>query len=115
MGKVAKVQVAQGTVPDPLIVQVMDEEGDPIDLSDARRARFRMQSRRGEPLIDSRGRVADPEQGHIAYDWGRGDLRNVTPRVYDAAFKIRFDDGRTLVAPTDGRLVIDVADSSFDN
>lgn len=107
-----ELTVAQGELPDPLIVQVVDaESGDPLDLSAVRRVRFRLASQ-AEPVIDASARVADPDEGHVAYEWSRGDL-DIPPRLYEAAFRLQFSDGRTLIAPTVGRLLITVRDSPF--
>lgn len=106
------VTVARGEIPDPIVVQVTNAEtGEPIDLDDVDHVRFRLVSDDGVAW-DKRGRVVDPDAGHIAYEWSRTDLQ-IPARHYDAAFKIRFGDRRSLIAPTDGRLVVHVADSPF--
>jgi hypothetical protein len=112
MSDVHEVSVAQGSVPAPLIVQVLDRDGDPTSLEDATRVRFRLKSREQGTVVDGRGRVADAELGHVAYDWDRRDLE-IPTRPYDAAFHVRFDDGTSIVAPTVGRLVVSVRDSPF--
>lgn len=108
-----QLTVAQGTIPDPLTVAVLDADTDePIDLTDVRRVRFRLHSQQHGTVVDQPARVSDPDAGHISYEWNRGDL-DIPTRIYEAAFRLQFGDGRTLVAPTVGRLLISVRDSPF--
>lgn len=109
-----ELTLAQGELPNPLIIQVLDAETDePIDLSTVDRVRFRMGAAHSGTVIDSYGRVADPEQGHIAYEWARSDLDGLQARLYEAAFRLRFEDRRTLIVPTADRLLVRVRETPF--
>lgn len=66
------------------------ENDEPIDLSDARRVRFRMYDR-SECVIDKRATIVDDENGLVEYDWSKSDP--LEGGVYRGLFIVK-DSGR---------------------
>jgi hypothetical protein len=71
-------------------IQVIDEEGDPVDLTGAA-ARFKMKHINDtENTIDSSAIIRDPpEEGMLAYTWKKGD--DTRTGIYHAEFGIDYN------------------------
>lgn len=84
-----------------------DEQGQPVDLTDAT-VRFHMKSVDGDtPKIDREGQsVGDPTTGRVTYDWTTEDTDEAG--VFFAEWEVSFAGGDQATYPNDGYYVVQV-------
>lgn len=90
-----------GDTHEPVRAQLFDPEGEPVDLSEARRVRFLLLNPSGTELINRTAQVdnSTDEPGWVRYEWGRGETD--TPGTHKAWFVVDYSDGTEQHYPND--------------
>ena len=105
---------ASDTLPS-LVVQVVDDDGDPVDLTGAR-AWF--STRRLSGVVDESWEwgpgievlIANPAEGILYYDMQPGDT-DTNPGLFELTAIIKFADGTELTVPTNESAELTIRDA----
>lgn len=91
MAKNADFHIKQGNTSPALEAQLIDNEGNPVDLNGTT---VRFQSRLvGDdiPTVDDTAKITDPDEGIVVYEWKSGDTD--TDGSYIAEFDVDYSGG----------------------
>lgn len=81
--------------------QLVDENGDGVDLTAATEVRFIMRRENGVVEVDAVATIATATTGQVQYAWTSGDT-DVDEADYLAEWEVTWDDGDQETYPNDG-------------
>ena len=98
--------------------ELLDTNGDPVDLSQATQVLFFMRreyAKKSDPnKIDGVAAVVEPDNVTARYEWDTGAGDTDTPGTYKGEFVAFFPGGDELTFPDQGWIPIRIADDMFD-
>lgn len=87
--------IRRGDTAPPVEAQLLEDDGDPVDLSNVHQVVFEMESK--ARTVRGKCRLIDGERGRVKYQWDPGETD--VARDYDAHFIVEYQDGRKLTVP----------------
>lgn len=96
--------IRRGDTAPAIKAQLLEDNGEPVDLSQVHRVIFEMESKARE--VRGKCKIVDRDEGRVKYQWQSDDTR--VARDYDAHFVVEFHDGRKLTVPNTGDLFVRV-------
>lgn len=96
--------IRRGDTAPTVKAQLLDDNGQPVDLSNVYQVKFEMKSKSRD--LEGQCKLIDSQEGRVEYQWDPGDTR--VARDYDAHFIVEYQDGRKLTVPNTGDLNIRV-------
>ena len=83
-------------------------DGQPYDMSEGiRRVEFEMWGN-SDTVVSGRAEVVDEEEARVRYEWKKGDMMGLEPRVYESRFRVVTDTGSVISFPAPSTLPIKV-------
>jgi hypothetical protein len=107
MADTATFSVKRGDTLPPIIAAVKDENGSPLDLTNATAATLRARLLVASPMTPitrSMTFLTPRADGKLSYSWLAGDWNAFRPGSYAVEIELTFADGNVLTVPTEGFL-----------
>lgn len=98
-----KFHLKSGDLEPRLETQLVDGQGNPVNLTGVTTVRFHMGTAAGVVLVDEPAVVDDAETGLVAYEWSTGDTD--TAGEHAAEFEV-LSAGRTTTFPNDHNITV---------
>lgn len=102
----ASIVLKRGDTLPVLQAQLLDSEGNPVNLTTAEQVRFLMIDRKGNPVVDAPAFIVNAEEGFVQFFWRPEDTSQVGS--FNAEFEVTFDDGSILTFPNDRYFTIQI-------
>lgn len=90
-----------------LEAQLLDGNGEPVDLTTATTVAFRMRAQGSDtPLFTTNCVIISPADGQVEYRWAAGNTATAGP--YDGEFVVTWNDTRVQTIPNAGSIKVRV-------
>lgn len=96
--------IKEGDLSPALDVQLVDQNNDPIDLTNASVTFVMKEVRDDAPAVESAATIVDAATGDVKYEWSDGDTDD--PGIYEAEFEVEYADLTTETVPSDGYVYV---------
>lgn len=97
------IRMKEGDERPPVEAQLLDANGDPIDLSGSSVSEVRFLMEDGDTnqtIVDSTAEIDNATNGDVVYRWNDGDTD--TPGHFESEFRVVFSSNNELTVPTQG-------------